>query len=127
MFSSRKFIQDALNYPLFKDFDSYVDVDGNLLPTAPQKWLDLVNGVEYTNDNKTLKWQGLIFTEGSVKNSVLAYYTYYEWLLQNVSSTTVMGQVVGLSKGASNVNSSYKVMKVQNKMVETKSARLHLQ
>ena len=41
---ARLCLKDALGNVLFKDFDSNV-TKGNLSSSAPQKWLNLVNGV----------------------------------------------------------------------------------
>lgn len=49
----------------FADFNSHMN-NGVLKPDAPQKWLDLVNGVEY--DGK--KWNGLIYIIGGHKKSL---------------------------------------------------------
>ena len=71
----RQFLQMTLGNVLFSDFDSYV-IDGELEITAPQKWLNLVNGCEYTKDGIDYVWQGLKYELGLYKVSLLANYTY---------------------------------------------------
>ena len=67
----RLLLQKALGYQLFKDFDSNV-VNGVLQATTPQKWVNLVEGVEYTKSGKPYKWNGLIYQDGAFKKSLLA-------------------------------------------------------
>jgi hypothetical protein len=114
---ARLFIQDALGYELFKDFDDNV-TNGDLDVGAPQKWKDLVNGVEYTLNGKLFKWNGLKYEEGAFKGSILTPYVYYYWLEENLSITTGMGQVVGTSKNATGVNSGQKMVTIWNEMVQ---------
>jgi len=51
-------------------------VSGVLKPTAPQRWLDLINGKTYTKDGKDYIWKGLLYQNGSVKLSILANVVY---------------------------------------------------
>lgn len=46
--------------------------NGEVKPTANQKWIDLVNGKD--------DWQGLIVKFGQVKTSLIAEYIYYHYL-----------------------------------------------
>jgi len=73
----RLFMQNLLGLELFKDFDSYM-TDGVLSPNAPQKWLDLVNGVEY--DSK--KWNGLIYKIGTYPKSLFTNYIWTKYLVE---------------------------------------------
>lgn len=113
----RMFLQNALGNVLFNELDSYV-TNGVLDSGAPQKWLNLVNGVEYTKSNVLKTWKGLTYSEGAFKTSILAYVTYYHWLIDNVSNTTNFGEVVGKSKGAENVDSTQKVVEIWNELVK---------
>lgn len=71
------FMQNLLGLELFKEFDSYM-TDGVLQVDAPQKWLDLVNGVEY--DGK--KWNGLIYTIGNYQKSLLTNYIWARYFIE---------------------------------------------
>ena len=95
---SRLMLKEALGYELFKDFDSYV-VNG-VLTGAPQKWSDLQDGVEYTYNNETWYFPGLINTQGAVPISMLAYYVYAKWFKFQMSQMTGMGEMYGNSANA---------------------------
>lgn len=87
----RLFLQQTLGYANFNDLDGNI-TDGVLGGGAPQKWLDLVNGTEYTKGGKTLKWNGLLYTNGTFKKSLLTPYVFHEWLRENATTNT--GQVI---------------------------------
>ena len=118
----RMFLKNALGNVLFKELDSYV-TNGVLDIAAPQKWLNLVNGVEYTKNNVEKTWNGLTYSEGAFKTSILAYFSYYEWLFDNVSNTTSFGEVVGKSKGGENVDSTQKVTEIWNEFVNMNQSK----
>ena len=114
---SRLCLKEVLGYSLFKDFDSNMSY-GNIEGTAPVKWLNLVNGVEYTIDGKSYKWQGLKVEEGAFKRSLLANYTFYYWLEFNQSRMSGVGEVVLTAKNAVNVNPTQRLVKVWNEFVD---------
>jgi len=68
------FLQGLLGFELFTELESHI-TDGALDNDAPQKWLDLVNGVDY--DGK--RWNGLIYTIGSNNKSLLANYVWCKY------------------------------------------------
>lgn len=104
----RQFLRDALGNVLFTELDSYI-TDGVLDAGAPQKWLDLVNGVD--------DWKGLAFTEGTYKGSILAKYVYYFWLKDAVSNVTGTGEKVITATDALAVNSTQRLTNVWNDFV----------
>lgn len=106
----------ALGSVLFTEFNGYV-VNGVLPNTAPQKWKDLVNGKTYTKDGETYVWEGLLQTKGTFKKSLLAYYTYYYWLMDSVSLMGGIGEVRGEAKNAVNVNSTQRLTTIWNEFV----------
>ena len=113
---ARLLLKEALGYTLFKDLDDNI-TDGNLDSDAPQKWLDLVNGTEYTKDGDTYYWEGLLVTEGAFKKSVLANFVYYHWLYYNQSTMSGVGEVVLNAKNAININSTQRLTSVWNEFV----------
>jgi hypothetical protein len=127
---ARLFLQDALGYELFTDLDQYV-VNGvfveeinigtedvpELQPT-PQKWLDFVNGKEYTLNGNTYKWQGLIYENGGLKKSILTDFCYYHWLLEKVSEMYGVGDAVAIPKNAVRVNPTQRIVTTWNNFVE---------
>lgn len=68
------FLQKLLGVD-FEELNTNI-VSGVLEPTAPQRWLDLINGKTYTKDGKDYVWKGLLYQNGSVKLSILANVVY---------------------------------------------------
>jgi len=112
---ARQFLQMSLGNVLFTDLDSYI-IDGELDALAPQKWLDLVNGVSYTKDGVDYVWQGLKYDLGLYKVSILAYYTYVNHYQNTVNST--LGQVGIDPKNGMIVNPTEHLVSVWNEFVE---------
>ena len=113
---ARKLLKDALGYDLFKELDTNI-TNGVLDAGAPQKWLNFVNGCEYTKDGKTYKWNGLIFTEGLHKSSLLAKFVFYHWLKDNVTTITGTGEKSIKSVNADSVNTNQRLVTVWNDFV----------
>ena len=111
----RQFLQVTLGNVLFTDLDSNV-IDGELEITAPQKWLNLVNGYAYTKDGVDYVWQGLKYELGLYKVSLLAYYTYVNHYQNSVNS--VLGQVGIEPKNGVVVNPTDHLVSVWNEFVE---------
>lgn len=114
---ARQCLKHALGYTLFNDLDSNVS-HGVLDAGAPAKWQNLVNGVEYTLNGNTFKWQGLIYTEGLMKRSLLANYVFYYWLLDQQSQMSGVGEVIVNAKNAVNINSTQRLVRVWNDFVK---------
>jgi hypothetical protein len=112
---ARQFLQMSLGNVLFTDLDSYI-IDGELDVLAPQKWLDLVNGVSYTKNGIDYVWQGLKYDLGLYKVSILAYYTYVNHYQNTVNST--LGQVGIDPKNGMIVNPTEHLVSVWNEFVE---------
>lgn len=101
----RLLLQHCLGFELFEQLDSQI-TNGVLNEDADQKWVNLVYGCVY--DNK--KWKGLLFQEGSFNTSVLAYFTYWNWL-NDLYSSNLQIQI----KNAENVNPTSSQVAVWNK------------
>lgn len=123
----RLLLLNFLTVEQFQEFDSYL-VNGlfpedaqpdPLLPDyVPQKWIDLVNGVTYQANNFTLKWNGLIYSLGISKQSLLADYVYSFWLESQVSYMTGVGDAKGQPKGAVLVNPTQRYVNTWNDFVK---------
>lgn len=114
---ARLFLKDALGTTLFNELDSHI-TDGVLDDSAPQKWLDLVNGKDYTIDSKDKTWKGLIYNDGAFTNSVLIPFVYYHWLLNELSTMTSLGEKVLNAKNAVNTNSTQRLTQAWNDFVQ---------
>jgi hypothetical protein len=60
--------------------------NGELNNDAPQKWVNLVDGSNYTIDGTVYTWQGLRYSEGAFKVSLLANYVYLNQYQTTVNS-----------------------------------------
>jgi len=105
----RLFMQHLLGYELFLDFDSHTE-NGELKPTAPQIYKDLVDG----NGSDFL---GLRYTQGLHKHSVIANFVYYFWLKENSTVQSGVGEVALNSKGAVSLNSINRQVSVWNEFI----------
>lgn len=114
---SRLLLQRALGNVLFAQLDEQIE-SGILKSDAPQKWKDLVNGVTYTYSGDTYTWKGLLTKEGAFKESVLAYYVYYNYFLNNLSQVSSFGEVKASSVNSENVNPTAKSIAIWNKYVK---------
>lgn len=109
-------LQKALGSVLFSDLDSNI-TDG-VYQAGVTKWDNLVNGTSYTYNGDTYIWKGLIYTEGTFKGSLLAYYVYCKWLEYQLSHQSGMGEVRGEAVNSMSANSTYRYVNVWNMFVE---------
>jgi len=112
-----KLLTNALGTSLFADLNSQI-TDGELNDDADQKWKDLVNGVEYTKDDKTYVWRGLVYENGLFKESLLTPYVWCEWYRDNLTTMTGVGQVQLQAKNADVVNHKPLLVKNWNTFLE---------
>jgi hypothetical protein len=82
--------------------------------TAPQKWIDLVNGKDYTISGKSYRWDGLT---GMNSQSLIAFYIYCQYLRNNQSIYTTGGVVLTDSANSINVDPTPKYIFSYNNFV----------
>jgi len=115
----RLLLFDFLTIDEVTDLDSYL-VNG-MFPEdttgIPQKWIDLVNGKEYTVNDIKFKWKGLIYSLGTYKGSLLADYVYSFWIESQASYMTGVGDAKANPKGANNVNPTQRYVTTWNDFV----------
>jgi len=111
----RQFLQLTLGSELFFELNSYV-IDGELNSSAPQIWLNLVNGCNYTNNGINYTWKGLIYEEGLFKGSILAYYVYCNHF-QNTANS-ILGQVAIDPKNGVVINPTSHLVNIWNEFIE---------
>jgi len=111
----RQFLQLTLGSELFFELNSYV-IDGELNSSAPQIWLNLVNGCNYTNNGINYTWKGLIYEEGLFKGSILAYFVYCNHFQNTVNS--VLGQVAIDPKNGVVINPTSHLVNIWNEFIE---------
>lgn len=123
----RLLLLDFLTVEQAQELDSYL-VNG-LFPEAyqpdpllpdyvPQKWIDLVKGSTYQANNVELIWNGLAYSKGTYKGSLLADYVYSFWLESQVSYMTGVGEAKGQPKGANLVNPTQRYVTTWNDFVK---------
>lgn len=61
---------------------------------ADVKYKNLFNGETYTYNNQAFRWQGLTYTDGVFKGSLLLDYVYYFWLLDKTSFVSSTGEKI---------------------------------
>ncbi len=113
---ARLMLQGALGFELFKDFDADVDAAGDYTGSQ-QRWLDLVDGAEYTFDGVLFNFPGLKFTQGTVPRSMMAYYVWAKWFTYHVSQVGGMGEQTGQSANSSIANGAARQSKAWNNFV----------
>lgn len=100
---------NALGYDQTAELLSQLNPDGTFIGGAIQKWVDLVDGKSGT------QWKGLRYEIGENKVSLLAYYVYYHYLLEDSTFYAVTGTVKSDSANAVMVNPTVKLVTAWNK------------
>jgi len=96
----REILVKSLGYSLFKLFSDELDSNesNGLKVTADPKWDELMNGLEYTIDGKTVNFRGVRFSDEAVpfddavrKQSLIAYYVYYFYIRKDIDTYSSAG------------------------------------
>lgn len=100
----------ALGYEQYNEFTGFLDAGGEIEPTAPQKWKDLLLGKD--------EWMGLRW-QLSVNNkqSLLAYAVYAEMLKNQKQAFTSVGVVVPEAANSVTVNPTETYVTIWNTFV----------
>lgn len=104
----------ALGYDLYDEFANSFESNGELKLAADQKWIDFVNGKEYTLDGKKYRWKGLRYMEGISKKSLIADYIYCKYLEDYQSSFAGVGMQTESAKNATKISPIPKIVNVWN-------------
>ena len=107
----RDLLINALGVTLFNLLVTAMDD----LPSADQKWQDLVDGTDYTINSKEYRWEGL---RGYNKQSLIAFYVFCQYLRNDESTYTTTGIVQNTAKNADNYNPTGKYIKAYNSFIE---------
>lgn len=109
---------NALGYVAWKSFNDSFDVDGTVLPGAEQRWKDLIEGKEYTNKAGDLvKWEGLRYTLGTFKYSLIADYVFSVFLHDTSRTFAGNGMVKEKANTAETVSSIPRIAEAYNDFV----------
>jgi hypothetical protein len=82
---------------------------------AEQRWLNLLNGIEYEYNNREYQWIGF---ENDLKQSPIANYVYTQYLKNLVETMTGVGTVKPATENGSLAFASPKIVRAWNEMVE---------
>jgi hypothetical protein len=119
----RQFLLNALGITLYEELQVALlklpfseDTNPPSLLTASQKWVDLVNGITYTNPQGVKKrWDGL---KGFNKQSVIAFFIYMEYLRNYNERFTTVGVVRSDAQNATNYDATPKYIKAYQTFLE---------
>ena len=129
----RLLLLDFLTIEQVQDLETYL-VNGLLPENAqstnpldpgyvPAMWIELIKGVNYEVNDVGLKWNGLAYSLGTYKGSLLADYVYSFWLESQVSYITGVGDAKGNPKGANLVNPTQRYVNTWNDFVKAYQGR----
>jgi hypothetical protein len=104
-----EYLKGVLGYELQKAFEA-----GAAELTPDQRWIDLLDGVEFTRDGVMDKWIG--FNNVQFDSSI-AYYVMFHFVRNNDSIFTGIGERKSKSVNSDPISSSAMLMNVWNKMV----------
>lgn len=105
-----EFLLSFLGYEQYTELLSQFNAEGSWKDDALEKWIDLVDGKE--------DWKGLRYSIGSYKKSIIAYYVYFYWLLEDNKTNTVMGQQKPESANSTSLIPNDSQSKVWNDMLK---------
>lgn len=104
------YLKKLLGLGLYNAFIAGIDP----ISGADQKWLNILQGVEYEHNGKDYEWIGF---ENSEKESPIANYVYYKYITKEVEQTTGIGQVVPKAENAVIASADPKRVRAWNEMV----------
>jgi len=110
-----QFLKLTLGNVLFEELKTNT-TNGELNNDAPPKWVNLVDGSNYTIDGTVYTWQGLRYSEGAFKVSLLANYVYLNQYQKTVNS--MLGQVSLEGKNGITNDSTPHLVEIWNEFVE---------
>lgn len=109
-------LQRLFGYNMYAAWLTALAVVGDPTPALEQRFIDLRDGKEYTNQSGVLtKWPGLRFTVGTSKKSLIANFVYWHELADNYTFTT--GSSEKKTDLAINANPESKMIRAWNEMV----------
>jgi hypothetical protein len=90
--------------------------DALIASPTDARFVDLLNGKEYTVNGTTKKWQGLVNT--TMKTSPIANYVYYCIVKDRAERMSVVGNVVNDTENSTRVNPGDKMVQAWRGMAE---------
>lgn len=111
----KQFLQELFGYELWKLLDIQITQEEENSPATPLPRLsDLINGVEYTDNGGRLRmWDGLI---SSGPKSPIANFVYWQWIKDQATQTTGLGEAATQAQNAVLVSPAVKMVSAWNDM-----------
>lgn len=109
-----QFLRYALGFELYQAFKAgYVD-------PKPQRWVDLVSGVSYTDQGgRSYLWKGLApIPDAGLKQSPIAMYVYFYFTQNRYTQTAAMGEVSTKNENSVVANPGAKMARAWGEMAE---------
>lgn len=118
----RDVLTRTLGYDLYKLFSDQFDKPQSgkwtLKSGADAKWGELLNGKEYVLGGVNVKWQGLVFKDGTINDgidqSLIAYYVYGKFIEATEFTHSGVGMQSELSKNSLRADARSKVAQAFN-------------
>lgn len=107
----QRYLKQLLGLDMYNAFMAGIDP----ISGADQKWLNILQGVEYEHNGNTYEWIGF---ENDLKESPIANYVYYKYITKEVELTTGIGQVVPKAENAVIASAVPKLTRAWNEMVD---------
>jgi hypothetical protein len=110
------YLRGVLGYSLYKLLMTAYDASVAATPTPlPQRWADLLNGVEYDVSDITYKWDGL--RNSTLLTSPIANYIYFTFRRDTETRTGNVGENKPNAQNADSVTPNRKLVFAWNDMV----------
>lgn len=104
-----EYLKKVLGYDLWKAFTDGIEGSG----TPDQRWVDLLEGAEYTCQSHTKLWPGF-----EAKPSPISQYVYYQFMQDGAINNTLVGTATQAVDNNNKVAPFEKMIDAWNDMVE---------
>lgn len=106
----QRYLKQLLGLALYNSFMSGIEP----ISGADQKWLNLLQGIEYEHNGRLYQWVGF---ENEEKESPIANYVYYKFVTKEVEQNTGIGIVKPKAENAVIASALPKLVRAWNEMV----------
>lgn len=114
-FREDELLLSALGQVQFLELKDQFETSGAWKVSALQKWKDLVDGVVYDEDSK--KWNGLRYTTGTKKNSLIAFYVFFYYLKSDFQTYSTTGMQIPNAENSERQIPNFKQAEAWNSFV----------
>jgi len=109
-----EYLNCVLGYSLVKVFNEATEGSG--LPDE-QRWVDLIDGAEYTWEGCLYRWSGLAPVTG-LKISPIAYYVFYKYVDERITDFVLVGNVSSKTDNNRTVSATDRLVYAWNRMID---------